>query len=70
MRVILLIFLLISCKRNTKMVYVETPSKTEFDKNGRIKPKEGYENAKKMKYYNTLQHKSFYYHGKNKRVYK
>ena len=59
--IFLLIFLLLfSCKSTKKVECVESPKKTELTSYGTIKPTDGQENAKKMKYYNSLQHKSFY----------
>lgn len=62
---LLLIFILFStCKPVVKIECIEKPRPTRFNKNGTIKATDGQENARKMKYYNTLQHKSFYRHKK------
>jgi hypothetical protein len=48
------------CKRVKQIEYVERPKTTERTIFGTIKPTNGPENAIKMRYYNSLQHKSFY----------
>ncbi len=59
---ILILLIFLSCK-STKMVeYVESPSDSKLNPDGTIKKNDGPENAKRMKYYNTLQHKNFYRH--------
>ncbi len=61
MRAIIIICLFfLTCKTQKKYEEVEIPSKTELDYYGRIKPGDGPENSKRMKYYNSLQHKKFY----------
>lgn len=57
---ILIFFILSSCKVQRTFEDVEVPTKTEIDNFGRIKPGNGPENAKRMKYYNSLQHKKYY----------
>ena len=58
--IIIIYFFFLGCKTPKKYEEIESPSKTEIDNFGRIKPGDGPENAKKMKYYNSLQHKKFY----------
>lgn len=51
-----------SCKTIKNIEYIESPKDTGLNPNGTIKQADGQENARRMKYYNTLQHKSFYRH--------
>ena len=59
---IVLFFILMSCKTIKNIEYIESPKDTGLNPNGTIKQADGKENARRMKYYNTLQHKSFYRH--------
>jgi len=51
-----------SCRGVKKVEVIESPSVTKLNPDGTIKKNDGRENAKRMKYYNTLQHKNFYKH--------
>ena len=57
---ILLFMLFSTCKSVVKVECIEKPSKPQLNKNGTIKSADGQENRRRMKYYNTLQHKNFY----------
>jgi len=57
---IFILMLIIGCKSVETVEYLERPTKTKITPNGTIKPGDGPENAKKMKYYNSLQHKKYY----------
>ena len=60
--VILILLIFLSCRGVKKVEVVESPSDTKLNPDGTIKKNDGPENAKRMKYYNTLQHKNFYKH--------
>jgi hypothetical protein len=63
MRIILILFLFVfSCGPQKKIEIVESPNETKIASDGTIKYNNGEENARRMKYYNTIQHKSFYRH--------
>jgi hypothetical protein len=53
------IIILFGCK-TSKIEIVKQPSETKITPYGTIQPTDGKENAKRMKYYNSLQHKTFY----------
>ena len=60
MKYLFLIFF-ISCSNQKKIIeIVEKPQLPKTDYRGLIKTNDGKENSKRMKYYNTLQHKKFY----------
>jgi hypothetical protein len=59
---ILILLIFISCSGVKKVEVIESPSVAKLNLDGTIKKNDGRENAKRMKYYNTLQHKSFYRH--------
>ena len=60
--IILILLIFISCSGVKKVEVIESPSDTKLNPDGTIKKNDGPENAKRMKYYNTLQHKKFYRH--------
>lgn len=64
---VILIICFLSCKTPRKIDSVESPSQNKISKDGTIEKRSGEENAKRMKYYNTLQHKSFYKHSNFKK---
>jgi hypothetical protein len=61
MRVLFLIFILISCKsKKDYMDILSKPSPTEFDQYRRVIKTSGQENKKRYLYYNSLQYKNKY----------
>lgn len=60
MRILLIFLLITSCKSTKSVEIIERPDKTETTSFGTIKSSTGPQNAKKMRYYNSLQHKNFY----------
>lgn len=57
----LFLIVFISCTNQKKFVEsIDKPQFPQTDYKGLIKTNDGKENAKRMKYYNTLQHNKFY----------
>lgn len=66
--ILILSIFIFGCRTQKKIELVELPGSTKIASDGTIKYNDGQENAKRMKYYNTIQHKSFYRHyRKNKK---
>lgn len=60
--IILILLIFLSCSGVKKVEVIESPSDTKLNPDGTIKKSDGRENKKRMKYYNTLQHKKFFKH--------
>ena len=66
MRYLVLIILFVTgCNSVKKIEIIEVPSESKISSDGTIKRNDGPENAKRMKYYNSLQHRNFYKLRKN-----
>jgi hypothetical protein len=59
---VIVILITFSCNNIKKMELIESPRASKIAPDGTIMMNDGQENARRMKYYNTIQHKSFYKH--------
>ena len=64
---IIIIILTSSCNNVKKIEVIESPRSNQIAADGTIKINDGQEKSRRMKYYNTIQHKSFYKHHQMKK---